>query len=200
MTISRSVSVRFLFILAAALLPLAALAGDALAKPLAPGTVLTLPLVDSTPESANMLGARSAVIMHRLQFEFLSREWKGLKSPGEPGMGAEAMDRLAASAKADWVVAINFLKANADTDAGGGFIVTTELHVRVRDARNHRWLKDEPVSGQSTGTGSPVMIFMRSIDETTRAAIAPLLLSYPQSVALPDEDSLVDYLDNPPKR
>jgi hypothetical protein len=153
--------------------------------------------------------------MHRLQFEFLSREWKALK-PVEPGpfdavgsrpdgvadsaRAADVMDRLAASAKADWVVAINFLGANADLDAAGGFVVRTELQVWVRDALNHRWLKDEPVSGTSTGTGSPVMVFMRSIDETTRAALQPLLLNYPQLVSLPDEDSLVDYLDNPSKR
>lgn len=176
-------------------------------------TVLLLPALDATPDARNMQAPRRSVISHRAQYEFLTR---GFKVFGEKQAAAVAnrspaidldsllartpaeLDRLAKRAGADWVVNVVVQDVDANPDDGGRFKIKSRVLLQVWDAPRREWRIDSPVAGEADGEGSPVMLFMQSLDRATAAALTPLLDGLPKVIALEAEASLVDYLANQP--
>jgi hypothetical protein len=104
------------------------------------------------------------------------------------------LDLLAKRAGADWVVNVVVQAADANSDESGVFKIETRLLVQVWDARRHDWLINSSFTGQAGGHGSPVMMFMHSLDDATKVALQNLVGPYPPVVAVESENSLVDYL------
>jgi hypothetical protein len=171
--------------------------------------VLLLPAVDTTPEASNMLAPRQSVIRHRQQAEFIARQFKILGetlaskaakvSPSIDLTQVSArtpanIDLLARRAGADWVVHTVVEEVKADSDDRGTFTINTRLLLQVWDVHRHDWLINQRYTGQATGSGSPIMIFMHSLDDATKGALGNLVGSYPRLVTVEGEDSLTDYL------
>lgn len=171
--------------------------------------VLLLPALDATKDAANMQAPRQAVIRHRQQAEFITRQFKMLgetlafkAADVSPAIDltqlsartAENLDSLAKRAWADWVVHMVVEDVDANSDASGGFTINTRVLLRVWDVRRQDWLINQQFTGQATGGGVPVMIFMRSLDNATKGALANVLGAYPALVTVEEEDSLTDYL------
>jgi hypothetical protein len=171
--------------------------------------VLLLPALDATADSINMQQPRQVVIRHRVQAEFISRHFKMLGeslamkaavlSPGiDLALGSARtpgnLDELARRTGADWVVNLVVQEVEGDIPEGGDFKARTRLLVQVWDARRHDWLVNESHAGLAAGQGSPVMVFMRSLDDATTASLAGLLEPYPKVVPIEREASLADYL------
>ncbi len=171
--------------------------------------VLLLPALDATTDSAHMQAPRRLVVRHRLEYEFITRQFKIL---GE-GMAAKAadaapkielgelsnrtagnLDLMAKRAGVDWVVSIVVEEARLDSSAGSEFKVHTRVLLQIWDTRRHGWLANSPYTGQASGEGSPVFVFKNSLDAASKGSLANLLDVYPQVVPVLHEDSLNDYL------
>jgi hypothetical protein len=170
--------------------------------------VLLLPALDATRDAANMQAPRQLVIRHRQQAEFIARHFKmlgetlALKAAGvSPAVDlatlsartAENLDLLGKRAGAEWVVHTVVEDAQAD-ETSAGFIAKTRLLLQVWDVRRHDWLVNDRYTGEATGSGAPPMIFLRSLDNATKGALASVLDAYPAVVTVEGEDSLADYL------
>jgi hypothetical protein len=173
-------------------------------------SVLLLPALDTTPDAAHMLPARSAVVRHREEYELITRQFKVL---GE-AMAAKAadngphiklddlsertpanMDLLAKRADADWVVSVVVQNQRGDSDAGRRpFTVSTLVLLQIWDARHHGWLANGPYTGEDTAGGSPVFVFKYSLDNAVKVSLANLLGSYPPVVSVDGELGMRDYL------
>jgi hypothetical protein len=186
-------------------------------KPLPPGhvipretSVLLLPPLDATPDSAHMLTPRSSVIRHREEYEFITRQFRML---GET-MAANAahdvpqiklidlsartaanMDLLAKRTGADWVVSIVVQEVKGDSSAGQSpFKVRTRVLLQVWDARRHGWLADAPYTAEDSGGGSPIFVFKNSLDVAAKGSLGNLLDAYAPVVSVDGEGSMKDYL------
>ena len=172
-------------------------------------SVLLLPALDVTPDSAHMQAPRQLVIRHREEYEFITRQFKMLgeamaakvadSSPKIDLAGSSArtsanLDLLAKRTGADWVVSIVVQEVTMDSSAGNGFKVQNRLLLQVWDARRHGWLANNPYTGQLTGGGSPVLLFKDSLGDATKGSLANLLSAYPPVVTVESEYSLTDYL------
>ena len=171
--------------------------------------VLFLPPLDATPEATNMRAPRQLVIRHRIQFELIARQFTVLgetlaaqAANAVPTVDlsslsartAENLDLLGERTGANWVVSLVVQHAEANSNESGGFSVETRILVQVRDARRHLWLSDRTVVGKAEGAGSPVMVFMHSLDNATKRALADIVGEHPAVVPVEMEDSLADYL------
>jgi hypothetical protein len=170
--------------------------------------VLLLPPLDATPDSAHMLAPRHLVIRHREECEFITRQFKMLgeamatnAAAASPGIDLTALsertagnlDLLAQRTGADWVVSIVVQEAKMDSSEGG-FKIHTRVLLQVWDARRHGWLANSPYTSQVNEGGSPVFVFIDSLDDATKGSLAHLLSDYPPVVAVVSENTLTDYL------
>jgi hypothetical protein len=171
--------------------------------------ILLLPALDSTPDAAHMLAPREAVIRHREEFELISRRFdvlgeavatKAADSPPRIDLStpstrdSDNLDLLAKRAGSDWVAGITVQEVKMDSFDGGQFTIHSRVLLQVWDADNHRWLANGTVVGQVVEGGSPVFAFRDSLEEAVKDALAPLVGDYPQSVSLPNEYGVNDYL------
>ena len=171
--------------------------------------VLLLPALDATRDALNMQTPRQAVIRHRQQTELITRQFKVLGealalkaakiSPAIEldqlsARTPENIDSLAKRAGATWVVHTVVEEVDANSDASEGFTINTRLLLQVWDVRRHDWVLNHRYTGQATGSGAPIMIFMRSLDNATKGALSNLLSAHPPTVTMEAENSLTDYL------
>jgi len=172
--------------------------------------VLLLPALDATPDAAHMLAARGAVIRHREEYEFITRQFTMLgeamaaRAAGESprirlddvsGRTAGNLDLLARRTGADWVVSIVVLEAKADSSAGhSAFSVRTQVRLQVWDARRHGWLANGAFTGTDSGGDSPVFLFKDSLDAAVKGCLGDLLGGYGAVVTVVGERDLRDYL------
>jgi hypothetical protein len=173
-------------------------------------SVLLLPPLDVTPDSAHMLAPRRLVIRHREEYEFITRQFKML-GEAMAAKAAEAgpkidlaalsartagnLDVLAKRTGADWAVNIIVQDAKGNSSAGQeAFKVRTRVLLQVWDARRHRWLANGPYTGEDSGGGSPVFVFENSLDDATKSSLGNILGVYPQVVSVVGESGLKDYL------
>ena len=171
--------------------------------------VLLLPALDATTDSAHMQAPRQAVIRHRVEYEFITRQFKMLgetmaakAADNAPRIDlenlstrtAENLDELARRAGADWVVNVVVENVHLDSTNSGQFDVGTRIRLQIRDARRRDWLFNDSYSGHANGAGSPVFVFKDSIDNATKDSLRKALNAYPATVAVSQENSLTDYL------
>ena len=168
--------------------------------------ILLLPALDATADSAHMQAPRQLVIRHRLEYEFITRQFKMLgetlaaKTAPEIELDdrsawiAANLDALAQRAGADWVVRVVVEDATLDSSAGNEFTVRTRIRLQIWDSRRHAWLADALHTGQANGGGSPVFVFKDSLDAAVKGSLQNLLGDYPPVVAVLQENSLMDYL------
>lgn len=171
--------------------------------------VLLLPVLDATSDSKNMEAPRRSVIRHREQVEFITRQFRMLGdslaikaaavSPeiDLASVGARTeknLDLLAHRANADWVVSLVVQDVDCNQTEGNEFKISTRLVLQVWNARLHEWIVNAPFTGDADGQGSPVMIFLRSLESAAKVSLADLLKAYPQVVPVGLEESHVDYL------
>ena len=172
-------------------------------------SVLLLPALDATRDSKNMQAPRRLVVRHRVEYEFITRQFKML---GETMAGTAAdavpkielgdlsertdtnLDLIARRMGADWVVNVVVEDAKLDASAGGEFNVRTRVRLQVWDARRRGWIVNGPYTGHASGGGSPVFVFKRSLDDAAKGSLGNLLGDYPQVVSVSQEGSLNDYL------
>jgi hypothetical protein len=172
-------------------------------------SVLLLPALDATKDSANMQAPRQLVVRHREQYEFITRHFKVLgdvmaakaadagqkiELGDSSGRTVENLEALAKRTGADWVVNIIVEEAKLDSSAGNEFTVHTSVLLQIWDARRHGWLADGSYTGQASDSGSPIFVFKKSLDDTTKNSLGNLLSVYPQVVLVSEENSLKDYL------
>jgi hypothetical protein len=172
-------------------------------------SVLLLPPLDTTPDSAHMLAPRQLVVRHREEYELITREFKvlgetvaGKAADSSPKVDlAEAaartpgnLDLLAKRAGADWVAGIVVQEARMDSSLGGGFKIHTRVLLQIWDARRHDWLVNAPYTSRTSEGGSPVFVFKDSLDDAAKGSLANLLGGYPQVTSLPQEYGVNDYL------
>jgi len=173
-------------------------------------SVLLLTPLDATPDAAHMLPARGAVIRHREEFEFITRQFKMLgeamaakaaddfpqiKLVDLSARTAENLDLLAKRTGADWVVSIIVQEAKGDSSAGqSAFKVRTRVLLQVWDARRHGWLANGPYTGEDNSGGSPIFMFKNSLDKAVKGSLGNLLDAYAPVVSVDGERSLKDYL------
>ena len=171
--------------------------------------ILLLPALDATADSAHMQAPRQLVVRHRLEYEFITRQFKMLgeamaakaaNTAPEIALGdmstrtAASLDMLARRAGADWVVNVVVEEAKLDSFAGNEFKVRTRIRLQIWDARRHGWLANVPYTGQASGDGSPIFVFKNSLDAAVKGSLLNPLGTYPPVVAVLQEDSLIDYL------
>lgn len=172
-------------------------------------SVLLLPALDATPDSAHMQTPRQMVIRHRAEYEFITRQFKmqgeamavqaaeigpGIELGNLSARSATNLDLLAKRTGADWVVNIVVEEAKLDSSAGGEFNIRTRILLQIWDARHRGWLANSPHTGQASGGGSPVFVFKNSLDNAVKDSLGNLLKVYPPVVSVLSEDSLNDYL------
>ena len=173
-------------------------------------SVLLLPALDATSDAKNMQEPRHVVIRHRMEYEFITRQFKLL---GE-AMAAQAagsttpkinlgdlsarsaanLDLIAKQTGADWVVSLVVEEAKLSSSAVGEFQVHTRIRLQVWDVRRHGWIANDDYTGQATGGGSPIFVFKNSLDDAARGALGNVLTNHPQIISVSQEESLKDYL------
>jgi hypothetical protein len=173
-------------------------------------SVLLLPALDATSDAKNMQEPRHVLIRHRVEYEFITREFKML---GET-MAAHAaesttprinlgdlsarsaanLDLVAKQTGADWVVGLVVEEAKLSSSVGNDFQVHTRVRVQVWDARRHGWIANGDYTGHARGEGTPIFVFKNSLDEAAKGALRNVLTNYPQVIAVLQEESLKDYL------
>jgi hypothetical protein len=170
--------------------------------------VLLLPALDATPDSADMLGLRRAVIRHRQEREFITRQFKVLgdamavKAADSPpkidlaslsARTSRNLDLLAKRADADWVVSTVVQEVKMDSSDGGEFKIHTRVLLQIWDARRQGWLANNPYTSHTDEGGSPIFAFKDSLDDAAKDSLGNILGSYPQVISLPQEQSAYDY-------
>jgi hypothetical protein len=176
-------------------------------------TVLLLPTLDATPDSAHMQAARQFAVRREMEYAFLTRQFKvmgesmAVASAGRsPEMNIshpsdrtpENLDRLAGRAGASWVVNFIILDVKMDSSpegiSSGAFTVNTHILLQVRDCAHHRWAANGDYVQRTKGTGSPIFIFKESLEAATNESLSAFLKDFPQVVPVSRDGSISDYL------
>jgi hypothetical protein len=177
--------------------------------------VLLLPPVDTEPWAKDVLAQRQFVVRRRLQYEFLSRQFKlygetlalpaAHRAPSvdlaDPTARTAAnLDRLARRTGADWVVSVNVQEVKDDPASAPGpnpppFHCHCLVKLKVWDASRRGWLAWGACLGHDEGgTSLPVFLFMESIDDAAKNAARTVVGAYPAVVPLSDIAQTSDYL------
>jgi hypothetical protein len=173
-------------------------------------SVLLLPALDATSDAKNMQEPRHVLIRHRVEYEFITRQFKmlgetmaaqaaGATTPklnlGDlSARNATNLDSIAKQTGADWVVSLVVEEAKLSASAGNEFQARTRVRLQVWDAQRHGWTANGDYIGQTSGGGSPIFVFKNSLDEAARGALGIVLTNYPQIISVSQEESLKDYL------
>jgi hypothetical protein len=173
-------------------------------------SVLLLPALDATSDAKNMQEPRHVVIRHRVEFEFITRQFKMLgetmaaqaaeSTTPKINLGdlsarsAATLDLIAKQTGANWVVGLVVEEAKLSSFGGGEFQVHTRVRLQVWDARRHGWIANGDYTGQARGEGTPIFVFKNSLDEAAKGALRNVLTNYPQVISVSQEESVKDYL------
>ena len=170
--------------------------------------VLLLPALDATPDSADMLGLRRAVIRHRQEYEFITRQFKMLgdamavkAADSSPKIDLASLsartsrnlDLLAKRADADWVVSTVVQEVKMDSSDGNEFKIHTRVLLQIWDARRQGWLANNPYTSHADEGGSPIFVFKDSLDDAARDSLKNILGGYPQVISPPQEHGAYNY-------
>lgn len=176
-------------------------------------TVLILPTVDTCVEGAHFAGLHTAVVTHRLEYEFLERQFRVIgpvmaKAAAtkvkvdltDPTLRTtDTLKKMADATKADWVVSMNVMEVKHDTMTPGNRTDHSKMHLLVYDAKNGEILADKDVLKTSNSAGQNIGVLglmIQTMTVTTQYAVKNLLSPYPEVVKVDDESGADDYLFN----
>jgi hypothetical protein len=174
-------------------------------------TVLILPVANQLADGGRFAGLDEAIANHRLEYEFLSRQFSvvgpamasaeakkaGIDVADPTKRTSDTLKKMADLTKADWVVSVDILEYKHDTFTPGNRTDHSKMHIIVFDTKTGSFLADKDVlktknsGGQSIGV---LGLMVATVDTTTQAAVQNLLKSYPQTVKVADETGTDDYL------
>ena len=177
-------------------------------------TVMLLPALDQVGGEAGgnrFAGLHEAIVTHRMEYEFIAREFKVIGPTMSGGIGAKAgvnladpalrtsdnLKKLATAAGADWVVSLDVLEYAHDNYTKGNRTDHVKLHMLVVNAKDGSVLADKDVlkTQNSAGINIGVLgLMIQTLDYTTKESLANLLEPYSETVKVDNEMGTDDYL------
>lgn len=172
-------------------------------------TVLLLPVLDATGDG-HMGGLHTAILSHRMEYEFITRQFTiigpsmgsglvqkaGLSATDITQRTTDQMAKMAQAAGADWVVSIVCLEFKHDTFTPGNRTDDVKVHLLVYDAKGGDVLADKDVVTTKNSAGQNIGVLgliCATLDAGAQETLKNLLSAYPETVKVENEGGTEDY-------
>src|SRR6185312_3289520 len=149
-------------------------------------TVLLLPPIDATVDSAKLAPLRQQVVRLEMEYQFIARQFVvvgdqmaaevAAKSPamtfgGEAGPSERVLQEISRRAQARLVVGIVVREVAATASKEVPFQARSVIDLRVWDSESGTWLVNRAIEGFASEGGPPGWLFINSLGNAVARAL-----------------------------